>query len=83
MSQPSNKIMFDDLNEDSVCKIAQAVAHALKDNTQGESDDSPRANKSKERIGATFVNIKLLGMGTPKLRDLIRLAGVYTQAAAA
>ena len=55
--------------------------------------DIERSNNNKNRIsqitrqickgGCNIYIIKLLGMRAPKLRELIKLAGVHTQAAAA
>ena len=55
MSHPK---WFENLEENSSCKISQVVAHTLKDNTQDKSGDGPETVKSKasKRVGDTLSN---------------------------
>ena len=58
-SHPYAKVMFeepDDGSDRQVCKIAKAVAHALKNDTEDDPGDGTDTGKSKSGAGATFGN---------------------------
>ena len=51
-SEMSHPKWFDNVDDDKSRKIAQVVAHALRDNTQDESGDNPETIKNRVNKGA-------------------------------